>query len=182
MTTISCPIPADINPLSPNGFRFGIDKLPEVSFFCQSVNLPGVILGAPDFGNPLNVTPVPGESLTYDTLSVQFLIGEDMSNYKAIYNWIVGLAFPQEHEQYQRLVSAGTAPGSFIGSGSELRQMTSDGTLEILNSNNKPATTVAIYDMFPTSLDSLTFESRNSDVTYLIGNMSLRYSYYKFLD
>ena len=182
MTTISCPIPDDINPLSPNGFRFAIDKLPEVSFFCQAVNLPGVLLGAPEFGNPLNVTPVPGESLTYDSLNVQFLVSEDMANYKAIYNWIVGLAFPQEHEQYQKLVSEGTAPGSYLGSGSELRQMTSDGTLQILSSNNKPAATVAIYDMFPISLDSLSFESRNSDVTYLIGNMALRYAYYKFIE
>jgi len=47
---LSCPIPSNINPLSPNGFLFNILKLPNLSFFCQSVNLPGITLGAPEFG------------------------------------------------------------------------------------------------------------------------------------
>jgi hypothetical protein len=174
-TTITCPIPANINPLSPNGFMFGINKLPTLKFFCQQVNLPGITLGAPEFGNPFNIAPIPGETLTYDQLTVQFLVSEDMSNYQAIYNWIVALGFPQDYSQYTTFIS-----GADQITTSELAANYSDATLQILGPNNLPVKTVTFYDMFPVGLDSLMFQSTNQDVNYLIGNVTFRYGYYKF--
>ena len=63
-TTITCPIPENITPLSPNGFMFNITRLPDLAFFCQSVNIPGINLGAPEFGNPFNVQPIPANKPT----------------------------------------------------------------------------------------------------------------------
>ena len=162
--TISCPIPDNINPLSPNGFMFGISKLPTLKFFCQQVNLPGITLGAPEFGNPFNVAPIPGETLTYDQLTVQFLINEDMSNYQAIYT------------QYTTFLN----DADQIATG-ELAKNYSDATLQILGSNNTVVKNVQFYDMFPITLDSLVFQATNQDVNYLIGNATFRYGYYKFL-
>jgi hypothetical protein len=172
---LSCPIPSNINPLSPNGFLFNILKLPNLSFFCQSVNLPGITLGAPEFGNPFNVAPIPGETLTYDQLSVQFLVDEQMANYQSIYNWIVALGFPESYQQYVTFVSNDT------NNYSELAKNYSDGTLQILGADNLTVKIVQFYDMFPVSLDSLQFAGTNNDVQYLIGNATFRYGYYKFL-
>jgi hypothetical protein len=174
-TTISCPIPDNINPLSPNGFMFNITKLPNLSFFCQQVNLPGITLGAPEFGNPFNVQPIPGETLTYDQLTVQFLVDSDMSNYKAIYNWIIALGFPQSYEQYITFNENDTLNYS------ELAKNYSDATLSILGANNVPSQIIQFNDMFPITLDSLMFASTNTDVQYLVGNATFRYGYYKFL-
>lgn len=174
-STISCPVPTNINPLSPNGFMFNIHKLPSLSFFCQSVNLPGITLGAPEFGNPFNVAPIPGETLTYDQLTVQFLVDENMANYQAIYNWIVALGFPETYEQYV------TFTGSDTNNYSELAKNYSDGTLQILTGNNNTAKSVQFIDMFPIGIDSLQFAGTNNDVQYLIGNATFRYGYYKFL-
>ncbi len=174
-TTLSCPIPANINPLSPNGFLFSIQKLPSLSFFCQSVNLPGITLGAPEFGNPFNVAPIPGETLTYDQLQVQFLVDEQMANYQAIYNWIVALGFPESYEQYVAFVDGDT------NNYGELAKNYSDATLQILAGNNQVVKSVQFLDMFPVSLDSLQFAGTNTDVQYLIGNATFRYGYYKFL-
>ena len=33
--TLTCPIPATINPLQNNGFLFSIEKLPDMQYFCQ---------------------------------------------------------------------------------------------------------------------------------------------------
>ena len=175
-TTITCPIPAEINPLSPNGFMFNITKLPTLAFFCQSVNLPGITLGAPEFGNPFNVAPIPGETLTYDQLTVQFLIDADMANYQSVYNWIVALGFPNNYEQYTTFNGADER-----GALSELARNYSDGTLQILGANNQTVKTIQFHDMFPVSLDSLQFAGTNQDVQYLIGNATFRYGYYKFL-
>lgn len=172
---ISCPIPDNITPLSPNGFMFNITKLPSLSFFCQQVNIPGITLGAPEFGNPFNVQPIPGETLTYDQLTVQFLVDSQMSNYKAIYNWIIALGFPQSYQQYITFTAQDTLNYS------ELAKNYSDATLSILAGNNQTAQTIQFFDMFPITIDSLTFASTNTDVQYLVGNATFRYGYYKFL-
>jgi hypothetical protein len=175
MNTLTCPIPDTITPLSPNGFLFSIQKLPQLNFFCQQVNLPGIMLGAPEFGNPLQVQPIPGETLTYDQLQVQFLVDEKMENYTAIYNWIVALGFPNDYEQYTSFINQDQR-----GVIAELSKNYSDGTLQILTHNNQVARTVQFVDMFPTAIDSLMFQGTNTDVNYLVGNVTFRYGYYLF--
>lgn len=174
--TLSCPIPDNITPLSPNGFMFNITKLPELKFFCQQVNFPGITLGSPEFGNPFNVAPIPGDTLTYDTLQVQFLVDENMANYKAIYNWIVALGFPEDYTQYLTLLNS--AEVSQVG---ELAKNYSDATLSVLNSSNNVAQSITFSDLFPISIDSLTLQSTNQDVQYLVGNATFRYGLYKFV-
>lgn len=174
-TTISCPIPANINPLSPNGFLFTIQQLPEMNFFCQQVNLPGITLGAPEFGTPFSVQPIPGETLTYDQLTVQFLIDQNMDNYRAIYNWIVALGFPQGYQQYTSFFNERESLVT-----SDLATNYSQGSLIILGANNTAVRTITFTDMFPTALDSLMFASTNNDVQYLVGNATFRYGYYTF--
>jgi hypothetical protein len=173
--TISCPIPENISPLSPNGFMFSVQKLPQINFFCQQVNLPGITLGAPEFGNPFNVAPIPGDTLTYDTLDVQFLVDENMENYRAIYNWVVALGFPETYQQYLTFVNSND-----LNQTSELAKNYSDASLVILGSNNKPSQTIQFHDAFPVSISSLTFQSTNQDVQYLVGSATFRYGYYKF--
>ncbi len=174
--TISCPIPENISPLSPNGFMFSVKKLPQINFFCQQVNLPGITLGAPEFGNPFNVAPIPGETLTYDSLDVQFLVDENMQNYRAIYNWVVALGFPETYTQYLNFVNSNE-----LNQTSELAKNYSDATLTILGSNNKPVQNIQFHDTFPVSISSLTFQSTNQDVQYLVGTATFRYGYYKFV-
>jgi hypothetical protein len=175
MTTLSCPIPTNINPMSPNGFMFTIQKLPVLNYFCQQVNLPGVLLGSPEFGNPLQNQPIPGESITYDQLQVQFLVDADMRNYESIYNWIIALGFPNDYSQYTNFINEDDR--SVI---SELSKNYSDATLQILGANNTTVKSVQFIDMFPTALDSMVFQSTNTDVQYLVGNATFRYGYYKF--
>jgi hypothetical protein len=134
------------------------------------------MLGAPEFGNPFRTTPVPGETLTYDQLTVQFLVDESMTNYKAIYNWIVALGFPTNYSEYITFINDDDR-----GITSELAKNFSDATLQILGPNNQAIQTVQFIDLFPVAIDSLMFQSTNQDVNYLVGNATFRYGYYKFL-
>jgi hypothetical protein len=172
----SCPTPSNINPLSPVGFEFSIQKLPELAFFCQEVNLPGITLGEPEFANPFAKVPIPGETITYDQLIVQFLVDENMANYKAIYNWIIALGFPESYTQYTSLLSEEQR-----GQLNELASNYSDAVLTILNNNNRPSQSVQFVDLFPTNIDTLQFSSTQQDIQYLIGRATFRFSYYKFL-
>lgn len=173
MTTITS-VPAGLNPLSPNGFNFSISKVPNVTFFCQQANIPGITLGDPAFSTPFATAPVPGDHLSYDTLVVNFMIDEQMTNYNVIYNWIVALGFPESYTQYTNLLAGDTTQYD------ELAKNYSDATLQILDANNNPVRTITFTDCFPIALESLTFASTNVDVSYLIGSATFRFTLYKF--
>lgn len=171
---LSCPIPTNINPLSPNGFMFSIQKLPSVTFFCQEASIPSMILGSPTFNNPFASIPLQGEMLSFEPLKLQFLIDEDMLNYKAVHHWMVGLGFPENYNQYIDFTAEDTLSISEVSKGY------SDATLTILGSNNVAVQSIRFIDTFPTNIESLSFQSTNNDVRYLVGSVSFKYSYYKF--
>jgi hypothetical protein len=168
-------IPSQLNPLSPNGFQFSIQKLPDITFFSQQVNLPGIILGEPTFATPFSTQPVPGDTLQYEPLNLQFLVDENMMNYKILYNWIVALGFPESYDQY---ISHNATDQTAYG---ELAKNYSDATLQVLDSNNQVVQTIQFYDVFPTNIESMSFASTNDDVNYIIGNATFKFGWYKML-
>lgn len=174
--TLTCPIPENLNPLSPNGYTFLLHRLPGLSYFCQEITLPSITLPEITQFTPLTRIPIAGDQIDYDTLRVQFLVDEKMENYKALHNWIVGLGFPENYEQYTNIIDNAAVPGA-----NELAASYSDATLIIMGNNNTPIQTIQFADCIPESLESITFTSTNQDVQYLVGSASFRYSYYKFL-
>lgn len=171
---LSCPVPGDINPLSPNGYQFSIERLPEITYFCQEVNLPDVSFGTADVATPFSTYPMPGDRLSYGDLNVQFLVDTQMENYRAVFDWMNGLGFPENYTQYTNQVRTDMA---YRG---ETPSTLSDATLIILNNNNIPIKYVRFFDCFPIALSSLTFSSTVQDVNYIVGNATFRFSYYKF--
>ena len=168
--------PTNTNLLQPTKFLLTFNRIGDTQYFCQQVNLPGIQLGDPAFANPFASVPIPGDHLTYDTLNVQFLVDESMNNYLAIYNWIVALGFPQGYDQYVALINSDQR--NLLN---DLARNYSDATLEILDNNNKPIRNVHFVDVFPVSIESLTFHSTDQDVNYLVGNATFRFSYYEFV-
>lgn len=176
MQSLTCPVPSNINPLQSNGFLFSIQKLPEISFFCQEANLPSLSLPAIDTYNPLSVAPIPGNILDFGTLSITFLIDEEMKNYIAVHNWLVGLGYPEKHEQFQNFINSRTDGLNR----SHLVAGYSDGILQVLNSSNNPTRTVHFVDLFPVSLEQIQLQSTVNDTTYLAGTAGFRYTFYRF--
>lgn len=171
--TTDCLYPNNLNPLSPNGFTFSITKLPQVSFFCQRVMIPSISLASIDRPTPFVNTPIPGEIMTFSELSVQFLIDDKMENYKAIFNWMVALGYPEDNRQYSNYIN--TQAGTIY---SELAKNYSDATVGILDGQNNPTNGFKFYDIFPISLDPVQFEATAMDVNYVIGSATFKYSYF----
>ena len=174
--TLTCPVPENINPLSPNGYMFALQRLPGLSFFCQEVSIPTITLPETTLLTPLSKIALPGDHMDFDTLRVQFLVDEKMDNYKAIHNWIVGLGFPENYKQYSDVIG-----NAFIPEVSEVAKASSDATLVILGNTNTAIQSIKFVDCIPESLESITFTSTNQDVQYLIGSATFRYSYYTFI-
>lgn len=153
--------------LSPIGFQLGITKLPGIGFKTQKVNLPGVQLPDVVQYTPFTDAPVPGDKMTWDEFTMDFMIDENMNNYIAIWSWMVGLGFPNEYAEF------------IDGANRPLVHM-SDGFLQILGSNNVVVKTIKFRDMFPISLNAMTFQSTDNDITYIQGTATFKYTTFKF--
>ena len=99
-------MPDNLSFLSPTGFKFAIQKLPHVNYFCTSADIPDITLGQVDQENLFIRIPVPGDKLAFSPLNLSFSIDEDMKNFKEIYDWLIGLGYPDNFEQRANLQSA----------------------------------------------------------------------------
>ena len=191
-TNIQTRQPSKMDYASPIQFRFKIVKLPQVEFFIQTVNLPGISLGSATIPTPLYDYPVPGDKITYQSLDISFLVDENLNNYKELHDWLLGLGFPSKHQQFADLQATGADkfPGSTKGSlvaGVEIPAPLSEGgiysdaTLTILNSKNIAKTEVRFHNIYPTSLGSLSYDVKQSDVDYLTAAVDFSYMYYEIV-
>ena len=109
--------PSKMDYASPIQFRFKIAKLPEVEFFIQTANVPSMTLGEGSMATPLVDIPIPGDKVNFGSLDISFLVDENLNNYKELHDWIKGIGFPQNHDQFKALQATGSDrfPGSTAG-------------------------------------------------------------------
>jgi len=184
--------PAKLDYASPIQFRFKCTKLPEVEFTCQTANIPGISLGGAIQPTPLVDIPIPGDKISFQSLDINFLVDENLNNYKEIHDWLIGIGFPQNYTQFQNLQADGSDrfPGSTrstAATGTSIPQPLSEGgtysdaTLTVLNSKNIAKTEIRFQNIYPTSLGSLSYDVKLSDVDYLQAAVSFNYMYYEIV-
>ena len=170
--------------LSPVGFDFRIRKLPNVNYFVQAVNIPGVQLGETVLTTPFHNVPLPGDRLTYGEMALTFKVDENMENYVELYNWLQYLGFPEGFNQAKQVydndgmkgltgLRTVQRTGRSLGEGG-----TSDATLTVLNSASNPNMSINFEDCFPTSLSDVAFDSRSTDIDYIECQVSFRFKLY----
>ena len=166
-----------VNYLRPNAFRFTIKNLPGVAYTCQSANLPSLALGFATQPSPFLDLPTVGEKVQFGDFTIRFLIAEDMSNYKEIFDWLIALGFPNDYNQYSSFIGERMNRFPFVknSSGIPTAVAYSDATLTVLDSNNVPKTNIHFRDAFPTSLEALDFDITSSSVEYFVGIASFKY-------
>ena len=177
--------PENMNYVSPVGFRFSIKKLPNVNWFVQAANIPGVTLGEAIHNMPSIDRHLPGEKLTYDHLNLTFKVDEDFANWMELKNWMVGLGSPEGSEQFRNYMGDSKVqmdgPVYQKPSTSKISDAyMSDATLVILNSNMNPNFEITFKDIFPTSLSELNFDTTLADVEYITATATFRYISYTY--
>ena len=162
------------NFLSGVGFKFNLAKHPKVDFFSNSAKIPQLTLGLATQPTYLKDIDVPGEKLTFGDFTLKFLVDENMENYMTIYNWLVGLGFPESTKQFKDLTTDSADQR-------DPKEAYCDGTLRILNSNLREIAQVKFQDLFPVSLTSLDFDSSNTDIEYFTAEATFRYTIYDLI-
>jgi hypothetical protein len=167
------------NFLSPTGFKFTLTRTPKVAFFCNEANVPDLNLGVAVQTSYLKDIDIPGDKIQFGDLNIRFLVDENLENYMEIQNWIRGLGYPERLGQYSELDADGKLRQNYT---KNLPNIYSDGTLQVLGSSLVPKFQVNFKDMWPYSLQTLTFDATQTDVQYFTADVSFKYTIYDITD
>tara|TARA_Y100001963_G_scaffold21982_1_gene28597 strand:+ start:206 stop:796 length:591 start_codon:yes stop_codon:yes gene_type:complete len=194
MVTSSSPLsrqPDKLDYLSPTQFKFNIHQLPKVEFFCTAANIPAISLGEAIFPTPYKEIPVMGDTLTYDNLSISFIVDENLENYIELHNWLIGIGFPKNRNQFSNFRSlTSSSPIATQGVSNDIgdvkpstsaRGMFGDAILTTLTNKNNPVVEARFQDLYPVSLGALDFTQTATDVEYITVTADFSYKLYEIV-
>ena len=183
--------PTQLDYASPTQFKFGIVQLPKVEFFTTAANLPGINLGDAVFETPFTNIPMQGDKLTYENLTISFIVDEGLENYISMHQWLTAIGFPKTREQFKSWRSSeSVTPTATQGVSQDIgdvkpptstRPMFGDATLTILSNKNNPLVEVRFRDVYPTSLSGLDYSQNAADVDYLTADVTFDYTLYEIV-
>ena len=153
------------NYLSPLEFVVSVKRLPHVQFFTQKASIPGISLTPIERPTPFKPIYETGNRLTYNELNLSFIIDERMSNYIEIFDWMHGIAFPQNFEQFKNISESEEG-------------LRSDISIVIHNSNKNPQIEVHFKDCFPISLGEIFLDVTLGDLQYPETTVTFAYNSY----
>lgn len=168
------------NFLQPTEFIFSLARAPKVPFYSNTSNIPSLNLGIADYETPLKNISQPGDKIVFEDFNLRFLVDENLQNYLEIYNWILGLGYPEDLHQIYNLQKENT-DNKYSRINSQLN-IFSDGTLQVLNSNQRPNFQVKFYDLFPYGLTTLLFDATLTDTDPFTAEVKFKYTYFEITD
>ena len=150
-------IPDSVDRLTPTGFRLTINaqKFSMLEYFCVGVSLPSI--NANSVSTPFRnmQAAIGGDTIEYGSLSLTFIVDEELKNYLEIYNWIL----KNSHEELEY----------------------ADMTLSILTNQNNTNKQIQFLDAIPTSLADLQFNAQDTAIDYVTCAVDFDYTTFKFV-
>ena len=177
--------PETIDFASPSQFRFTLLKIPTVEYFTTQANVPGIsFTGDATVNTRFKSLAFMGDTLDFADLEITFLVSETLQNYREIHDWMTGIAFPKNTEQFANAVAAdaATTPRPATGNAKRVNPsvLQSDATLTILSNKNNPNLRVNFKNCYPTSLSGLNYSTQNTDSEQLTATATFKYDLYEF--
>lgn len=136
-----------------NKFQLIIPKLPGVTFFLQSFELPAVSVNRVNIPTPVLDYNDIGEKLMFDPFTITFMVDKYCRNWGSVFSWMKRM----------------TVNGSNVGE-------TDNATLLI-----DGVETIRFADIWPTRLSGFEFDVTNPELTYVIANLEMNYDWFDFI-
>lgn len=156
------------NFFSAKNFEFTIKRLPNVEFFVQATNIPGLTIASTEQATPFTNIARPGNKMSFDELSVTVRLDEDLICYKEIYDWMEGMTNPNNFSQYANLQAG---DGVF-----------SDASLIILNSKGNPTKEFRYKNIFPIGMSSIQLSTTDNTTQFATTTITFRYTTFEIVD
>lgn len=158
--------PANLNLASATNFRFMLDKIPTVTYFCMSVNAPSFSSEPQEYAYMMAANPkFPGGRSSTD-ISIRFIIDENFVNYREMYSWMrSGLPY----RDFTEIVP-------------EYKSTPSDGRLLLLNNKKNPIKCMTFSNLIPTQLSGFTLTHNETDPTVLTATVNFVFDAFGVFD
>lgn len=158
--------PANLNLASATNFRFMLDKIPTVTYFCMSANAPSFSSEPQEYAYMMGVNPkFPGGRSSTD-ISIRFIIDEGFINYREMYSWMrSGLPY----RDFTEIVP-------------EYKSTPSDGRLFLLNNKKNPIKCMTFGNLIPTQLSGFTLTHNETEPTVLTATVNFQYDTFNVFD
>ena len=161
-------IPVNRSFLSNNKFDFVLKRIPNFTYLVQSVNLPGLALQSSSINTPFSAVSIPGNQITFGSLSLTFMVDEDMQSWYELYNWIVQLGNPKGYNKV----------GTLTGKPGSVTSTTSDATLYVKTNSNNPNFQFNFINVYPTELGEMSFTTTDNQ-EFITSTATFNYGYYE---
>ena len=135
----------------------------------QSANLPGITI--PDQAQPTifgTTIPVPSMTAQFEPLFVEFLVDQDLENWKSIYSWMRNVTNIRDAQEYPLAYQNWHYTASLI---------IPNGVYKY-NCPPTPALTITFANIVPVKLSGLPFKADVNDAIPLKATCTFKYSYY----
>ena len=159
-------LPADINLrqlsntslLGPTSFRMVMNRVPTVTYFCQSANIPSMSIEAIDRSNMFVDIKEIGKP-SFGDFSVSFLVDEEMKNWKAVYDWMRSIAAFEDFTEIEK----------------QYADHKSDVILMVTTAGKNPNIEFTFKGCFPTDLGAIEFDSTTTDIDPVAADLTLAF-------
>lgn len=152
------------SPLVQNRFKISFSRLPNISFYAQRLNLPGIQLDAINVGTPFSYMREPGDKLLFDKLTMDFKLDENLDCYFEIFNWMNALGFPESFEQYEQVGREDTFGNA---------------TVHIGNNNGLKGVKATYYNLFPVALTNIQLDATIQQPQFIDCQVQFSFDYYR---
>ena len=154
--------PENKNNLFSTRFRMMVKRLPNTTYMCQAVSLPGLSIDITRQATPFNAIKRPAGEVKHENIVVDFIVDENLENWKEIRNWILQCSNYENHELYR--------PQS--------EHFSDDVLLTILTNTHNISHKIQFSSCFPVSLSSIRFDSSSQQTEIILATVELAFTTY----
>lgn len=154
------------NYLSAVEFKLVIDRLPNVEFFVQKANVPGISSGFAIVNTPFKNIYEPGDKIEFDDFTIDVIVDENMSAYIETWSWLASLTRSEGFDVYDKLRASDEG-------------IYSDATLFIMSNGKNPNIRIKFKDMFPTSVGEVALDTTAADIDPPTATLTFKYLSYE---
>jgi len=172
--TVTNRLPQNTNYLQASKFLLMFDRIPDVQYFCQSVNIPGVSLPNATYNTPTLDIPIAGSKINYNHLDITFTVNEGAQDWQKMYEWFLALGSP---DQSQRKSLIAQQTGAYYVP----QKSYSDCVLSIMSALNNPLFSVQFFNAVPVSLGDIQFDTKSNADDIITATATFMYEYFIFL-
>lgn len=149
-----------LNSSKSTNYKLNIHALPNTTFWVKTVAVPALTADAATIPNPVFGSSYnPANTISWDPLSIEFIVDEDFSNYFELLDLIYKAASPNTEDRTNNI-----------------NELITTGSLHILSNNkNDSGTVFTFHNLFPTSLGEIAFNNEMSEG--ILCTASLRFDY-----